>query len=43
MQPLEDAVEVVDDAGVVAVDVDLGVARLDLQAQLSSRREAVVS
>ena len=33
VQLLEDAVEVVDDADVVAVHVDLGVARLDLQAK----------
>src|SRR4026208_2117126 len=33
VQALEDAVEIVDDADVVAVDVDFGVARLDLQPQ----------
>src|ERR1700730_10192056 len=35
VQPLEDAVEVVDDADVVAVDVHFCLARLDLQAQRS--------
>src|SRR6185436_15925400 len=33
VQTLEDAVEVVDLAGVIAVDVDLRIARLYLQAQ----------
>src|SRR5712692_1906232 len=33
MQALEDAVEIVDDADVVAVDVHLAFLRLDLQAQ----------
>ena len=32
-EPLERAVEVVDDAGVVAVDVDLGFFRLDLETE----------
>src|SRR5439155_15832595 len=33
MQPLKDSVELVDDSGEVAVDIDLGVLRFDLQAQ----------
>src|SRR5688572_28503759 len=38
---LEDAVEVVDHAHEVAVDVDLGVARLDLQPERSGRPASV--
>ncbi len=39
VQPLEDPVEVVDDTGIVAVDVDLGLARRHLQPD---RRAAVI-
>src|SRR5262249_54941222 len=39
VQLLEDAVEVVDHADVVAIDVDLGLPRLDLQAKRSCVRE----
>src|SRR5262245_36547497 len=42
VQPLEDAVEVVDDADEVAVGVDLGLARLDLQTEGASVAVALV-
>src|SRR5690606_35616580 len=33
-QPLEDAVEFIDDAGVVAIDVDLGLPRRDVEPEI---------
>jgi hypothetical protein len=40
VQPLEHAVELIDDAGVIAVDVYLGLSRPDLQPQRAFLGEA---